>query len=365
MFFFLRFGVLPMLGQAPPAKSLVCALVFVMGRHLLSAHVGGHINFIGQFRNVDLKARLHLVQNLLVGFAAHKGNGNTLGTETTRTSDAVQELVRIIGKVVVDHHIDAFDIDTTSKQVGGDQDACVKILERFVLRDAFFLLHTRVNANGWKVALRQQSVQFLGASNLGNKNDNLIEFQRIQQVVEFSVLFGFRQLGEVELQTMKGQFGFVIHVDFHGILAKLFANGSDFFGQRGAEQQDLLFVGCHAKDFLHIPTHIERFQDTITFVQHKVLDTRQFESFFGRQGQNTSRSTNDNVRMIFGQDLSVLFDIYATIKDGRFDGGQVLGKAFVLVGNLKGQFTSVAQDQHLHVVFLRIFIRGAGGVELM
>ena len=66
--------------------------------------------------------------------------------------------------------------------------------------------------------------------------------------------------------------------------------------------------------------------------------------------------------MFLLQYLAIGFDIDSTIKDGRFDGWQILGKAFVFVSNLKGQFTSVTQDQHLdrRFGFIGGFRRGGG-----
>jgi hypothetical protein len=63
----------------------------------LSSHVRGNVDFVRQFRNVHLEARLHFFEDLLVLLGADKGNSNTLGTETTRTADAVQELITVIG----------------------------------------------------------------------------------------------------------------------------------------------------------------------------------------------------------------------------------------------------------------------------
>mmetsp|Transcript_9395 Transcript_9395/g.19517 ORF Transcript_9395/g.19517 Transcript_9395/m.19517 type:complete len:386 (+) Transcript_9395:2415-3572(+) len=278
----------------------------------------------------------------------------------------MQKLIGIIGEIVVDHHVDTLNIDTTSKQVGGDQNARIEILEGLVLGDTFFLLHTSVDANGRKVAFRQQSVQFLGASNLGDKNDNLIEFEGIQQIVEFAVLFCFGQFGKVELETVQCEFGFIIDIDFHGILAKLFANRTNFFGKGGTKEQDLFFVGSHSKNFLNIAAHIQSFQDAIALIENEMFDTRQFQSLFRSQGQNTPGCAHHNVRMILGQDFAILFDVDSSIKDRRLDGRQIFGETFVLVGNLKGQFTSVAQDQDLNIILFGIFISGGTcWVELM
>ena len=45
-------------------------------------------------------------------------------------------------------------------------------------------------------------------------------------------------------------------IDVTHILHELLADRSDFFVERGAEHQHLLFVRGHLEDFLHISTHI-------------------------------------------------------------------------------------------------------------
>ena len=59
----------------------------------------------------------------------------------------MKELITVIGEIVVDNYIDAFNIDTTSKQVCRDQDTGIEVLEALVLGNAFFLFHSGVNTD--------------------------------------------------------------------------------------------------------------------------------------------------------------------------------------------------------------------------
>jgi hypothetical protein len=141
-----------------------------------------------------------------------------------------------------------------------------------------------MNTNGRKVTFYQQLVQFNGTSHGSDKDTNLIEFQRIQQIIQFAILFIFLQLDIMLLETVKRQFGFVINVNFQRlfvvnvwnvetipnvkgrdirkrihwayILHKFLADRSDFLAQRGAEHHDLLVMGRRTKDFLYVPSHI-------------------------------------------------------------------------------------------------------------
>jgi hypothetical protein len=86
-------------------------------------------------RKGNFKSLLNLLEHLLVILIADERDGETLGTETTGTTDTVQVRVGIAGKIVVDGQVDSLDINTTTKHVGGDTDTLVELLELFVTFD--------------------------------------------------------------------------------------------------------------------------------------------------------------------------------------------------------------------------------------
>lgn len=59
-------------------------------------------------------------------------NCTDLGSEATRTADAMKVGVLVLGHVVVNDDIDALEVDTTAKEVGGDHDAGAEVLELLV-----------------------------------------------------------------------------------------------------------------------------------------------------------------------------------------------------------------------------------------
>lgn len=71
----------------------------------------------------------------MVLLAADEADTETLGTETTGTSDTVEVRVGVTGQVVVDGQVDALNIDTTAEDVSGDTDTFVKLLELLVALD--------------------------------------------------------------------------------------------------------------------------------------------------------------------------------------------------------------------------------------
>lgn len=98
-----------------------------------------------------LEARLNGLDDLLIPLRAHEADGDTLGTETTGTTDTVEVCVGSRGQrilrervdflrcgfwhVVVDGQVDALNVDTTAEHVRADADTLVVVLELGVSLD--------------------------------------------------------------------------------------------------------------------------------------------------------------------------------------------------------------------------------------
>lgn len=258
----------------------------------LRAHVGRCINLIWKLWYVYLKSALYLVEYLLVRLAGNERDGKALGAETASAANTVQELVRVVREVVIDDNIDTLNVDTTSKQVCGNEDASIELLERFVLCDAFLLLLSGMNADRRKVALGQQTVQFVSTGDLADEDDNLIKLKGIKQVVELSVLLGLGKLYVVKLQSMESQLSIIVDVDLHRVLAKLLAYRADFLAESGTEHHHLFLVWGHAKDLLHVTAHVKGLKHAIALVQYEMLDVIQLEGLLPGQSEDTPAGTS-------------------------------------------------------------------------
>ena len=84
---------------------------------------------------------------------------STRCSDESNEPDAVKVRVGIARRVVVDDNVDTFDVDTSAKDVGRNQDALLERLELLVSLDALLLLQARVDADGREVALAQQPVE--------------------------------------------------------------------------------------------------------------------------------------------------------------------------------------------------------------
>mmetsp|Transcript_23562 Transcript_23562/g.35816 ORF Transcript_23562/g.35816 Transcript_23562/m.35816 type:complete len:269 (+) Transcript_23562:641-1447(+) len=149
---------------------------------------------------------------------------------------------------------------------------------------------------------------------------------------------------------MKSQLGIIVHIDFHRVLAKLLAHRTNLLAQRGTKHHNLFLVGSHTEDFLNITSHIQRLQNAIALIQHKVLDVIQLERLLPRQSQHTARSSHHDVGTVVLDDVPVGLNGNSSVEYGGLDFGKVLRESFVLMGNLEGQFAGVAEDQDADLI---------------
>lgn len=86
-------------------------------------------------RQSNFESLLDILKDLLVILVADEGDGQTLGTETTGTTDTVEVGVGISRQIVVDSKVDTLDINTTAEDVSSDTDTLVEFLELLVAFD--------------------------------------------------------------------------------------------------------------------------------------------------------------------------------------------------------------------------------------
>jgi hypothetical protein len=103
----------------------------------LVVHVGRRVyTILRKFGKLHLKALLDRLEHGLIFWAAHEGDTETLGTETTSTTDTMEVGVSLVRHVVVDSDVDALNIDTTTKDIRGDANSGLELLELLVALDA-------------------------------------------------------------------------------------------------------------------------------------------------------------------------------------------------------------------------------------
>jgi hypothetical protein len=145
--------------------------------------VSRRLDRLRKLSNGDLEATLDELEDLLVALVRDESDSETLGSETTGATaseseristserrekgegkkdepNTVKVRVSISRRVVVDDDVDAFDVDTTTEDVGRDEDTLLERLELLVPVDALLLVQTGVDRDRGEVALPEETVEF-------------------------------------------------------------------------------------------------------------------------------------------------------------------------------------------------------------
>ena len=211
---------------------------------------------VKDLRKGNFESLFNFLEDPLVLFVADKRNGQTLGTETTGTTDTVEVAVGIGGQVVVDGQVDTLNVNTTTEDVGGDTDTLLELLELLVALDTLLLADTGVHGNRGEVALAKKLVE-LGATEGGlDEDDDLVVLQLIKKVVEFAVLLSLSKLDVVLLETVEGKFRLLLLDVLAGVAHEFPADRKNFLRKGGGEHHDLLLSGSDAENFLHVTAHV-------------------------------------------------------------------------------------------------------------
>jgi len=185
--------------------------------HLTSLDVCTDVNFFWELSDLDLESILDRLRCLGVLLVGDKRDCETLGTKSTGSRNSMQVGVGVFGHIVVEHDVHSLDIHTTTEKVGGDEDTSLEIFEELVSLKTFFLIHGSVNIDGGEVLfLEERGERDAPLHGLDEDND-LVEFERVEQIEKLSVLLVLLDLDIVLLETVEGQLGFVVDEDFHGL----------------------------------------------------------------------------------------------------------------------------------------------------
>ncbi len=119
-----------------------------------------------------------------------------------------------------------------------------------------FLADTRVHSNRGEVAFTQQLVEFGCTESTLDEDDDLIEFEAVEEVVEFTVLLGLVELDAVLLKTVESKLGLVVDIDLERVSHELLADGSNSLRECGAKHHHLLLSRGLSEDLLDVASHV-------------------------------------------------------------------------------------------------------------
>jgi hypothetical protein len=266
-------------------------------------NVHGHLLDLGAVELLNLAHHADIV-------SGDEVDGNTLSSETTTTTDAVDVVLAVGGKVVVDDKGDLLDIDTTGKEVSGDEDT---------RRSGTELLHDDVTLGLVHVAVHGGDSEVTGSELVGEpvdlsagvaEDDSLGNGDGLVQVGEGVELPVLLLDGNVELlDTFKGKL-ILLDQDADGVTHELGGDLEDVLGHGGGQKDDLSGLRQKLEDVVDLLSETAR-QHLVGLVEDEHLHVVGLEDTTLNHVVDTAGSTDNDLRAVL-EGLHVITDAGAT-----------------------------------------------------
>lgn len=223
-----------------------------------------------------------------------KVDSNTLSTETTTSTDSVDVVLLVGWQVVVDNEGNLLDIDTTGKQVSGDQDSGRTGSE--LLHDGVSLLlgQVRVNSRDSELVSGQLLGQLLNLSSgvtedngLGDR-DGLV---KITQTVELVLLL--LNVDEELLNTLKGQL-ILLNQDSDWVSHELAGDLQNILWHGGGQKDNLGATWQQGEDVVDLLLETGG-KHLIGLIQNEHLDSVNLEETTLNHVENTTWGTDNDL----------------------------------------------------------------------
>jgi len=182
----------------------------------------------------------------------NKVDGNSLSSESSRSSNSVNVVLQISGQIVVDDQRNLLDIDSSSKEISGDEDSGRSSSE-FIQNDISFLLsNISVGGRNGEFSASHFVCQPIDLPSGIAENDGLGDVEGIVQVakgIEFPVLpFD----GNIKLfDSFQGQF-VSFDQNSNWLVHESSSDFESFWWHSGAENSDLSLAGQNLEDIVHL-----------------------------------------------------------------------------------------------------------------
>lgn len=207
--------------------------------------VHGHLLNLGAVELFDLSHHADIV-------SSDEVDGDTLSAETTTTTDTVDVVLAVGGKVVVDDQGNLLDIDTTGQQISGNQDTGRTRAELLHDEITLGLVHVTVHGGDSEVTGSELVGEPVDLSagvaeddGLGN-GDGLVQ---IGQGVELPLLL---LNSNVELlDTLQGKL-VLLDENADGVTHELGGNLQDVLGHGGGQEDNLGALGQELEDVVDL-----------------------------------------------------------------------------------------------------------------
>lgn len=198
----------------------------------LTGNVHGHLLDLSAVELLDLTHHADII-------SGDEVDGNTLTPETSSTTNTMDVVLTVGGEIVVDDQGDLLNINTTGKEISGDEDTGRSGTELLHDNITLSLLHVTVHGGDSEVT----GSQFVGQPvdlPAGVAEDNgLGDGNGLVEIGEGIKLPIFLLNSNVELlNTFEGQFS-LLDQDTDGVAHELGGNFEDVLGHGSREKDDL------------------------------------------------------------------------------------------------------------------------------
>lgn len=291
-----------------------------------------------------------------------KVDSNTLTTETSTTADTMDVVLTVGREIVVDDQRHLLDVDTTGKQVGGDQDTGRTGAELLHDDITLSLLHVTVHGGDSEVAGNEFVSEPVDLSTGVAENDSLGDGDGLVEIGEGIELPFFLLNGNVKLlDTFEGKFG-LLDQDADGVAHELGGDIQDVLGHGSGQEDDLGGLGQELENVVDLLSETtlpnmlvfwsrcsQRLKTyrkhLIGLIEDEHLHVVGLEDTALDHVVDTARSTNNDLRAVL-KSLHVLPDVGAT------NAGMALNAHEVTNGNndlldLLGKLTSGSKNESL------------------
>jgi len=91
--------------------------------------------------------------------------------------------VSVLRHIVVEHNIDTLNVNTSSKQIGGDKDALLEVFELLVARQTVLLSHLTMDGDAREVLLDEELIEGAATAHRFDKDHNLQHICMIPKLI--------------------------------------------------------------------------------------------------------------------------------------------------------------------------------------
>lgn len=184
--------------------------------------------------------------------SGNKVDGNTLSAETTTTTDTVDVVLAVGGKIVVDDQRNLLHINTTGQQVSGDQDTRGAGSEFLHNQITLRLIHVTVHGRDGEVTSSELVGKPVDLSAGVAEDDSLGNGNSLVQIGEGVELPLFFLNGNVELlDTLKGKL-VLLDQDTDRVAHELGGDLEDILGHGSGQKDDLGGLGQELEDVVDL-----------------------------------------------------------------------------------------------------------------